>query len=199
VHPSYERAVSFGPYDGALRDLIHLLKYDRIRTAAPILGEHLAAVIGDIAQNFKGTQPIIVPVPLFKSKMRERRFNQAELIAEAARKLLPFEAFLRPDLLVRKRPTVSQTGLTRHQRRENVRGAFSIPHRNHGIVKGATIILVDDVFTTGTTAEECARVFKRAGATAVWVVTVARVSKLEVALSPFSFRGGAGEVKAAGA
>src|SRR5205085_10245554 len=103
VRPSYERAVSFGPYDGALRDLIHLLKYDRVRTAAPVLGEHLAAAIQDIAENFNGAQPMIVPVPLFKSKMRERRFNQAELIAEVARKLLAFEVSLRPDLLVRKR------------------------------------------------------------------------------------------------
>jgi predicted amidophosphoribosyltransferase len=112
--------------------------------------------------------------------MRERRFNQAEMIAAAALPHLPFRAQLRPDLLIRKRPTVSQTGLTRHQRRENVRGAFTVPHRRLSAVKGSTIIVIDDVFTTGTTVEECARVLKRAGAASVWVATVARVAKLEV-------------------
>jgi predicted amidophosphoribosyltransferase len=82
----------------------------------------------------------------------------------------------------RKRATDSQTGLTRHQRRENIRGAFEL--RKPQRVKGRDVILVDDVFTTGTTATECARVLRRAGAARVFVATVARVLKAEAAPAP---------------
>jgi predicted amidophosphoribosyltransferase len=82
-----------------------------------------------------------------------------------------------PQVLVRKRATGSQTGLTRPQRRQNVHGAFALPAPNE--VAGRDILVVDDVFTTGTTVSECARVLRRAGAERVWVATVARVLKAE--------------------
>jgi predicted amidophosphoribosyltransferase len=82
------------------------------------------------------------------------------------------------DLLERTRETQSQIGLTRHQRRENLRGAFRAKDREK--ISGREILLVDDVFTTGTTAFECARVLRRAGAARVWVATVARTLKHEV-------------------
>jgi glutamine phosphoribosylpyrophosphate amidotransferase len=78
-------------------------------------------------------------------------------------------------VLVRQRETGSQIGLTRHQRRENLRGAFAVI--DPAPVAQRNILLVDDVFTTGTTASECARVLRRAGAARVWVVTVARTLK----------------------
>ena len=80
-------------------------------------------------------------------------------------------------VLERVRPTESQTGLTRHQRRENIRGAFRA--REAEAVTGGTVLLVDDVFTTGTTVSECARVLRKAGAARVWVATVARVLRPE--------------------
>jgi len=80
-------------------------------------------------------------------------------------------------VLVRLRDTRSQTGLTRHQRRENMRGAFAV--KDAALVTGRHIIVVDDVLTTGTTAAECARVLRRAGAKKVYVATVARVMKGE--------------------
>jgi orotate phosphoribosyltransferase len=79
-------------------------------------------------------------------------------------------------LLLRTRDTPSQIGLTSHQRRENLRGAFTVRHAAE--VTGREVLLVDDVYTTGTTATECSRVLRRAGASRVWVATVARTLKL---------------------
>ena len=83
---------------------------------------------------------------------------------------------LAPDLLQRTRDTHSQIGLTGHQRRQNMRGAFAVPQAAD--VKGREMLLVDDVYTTGTTVTECARVLRRAGASRIWVATVARTLKL---------------------
>lgn len=182
VPPTFERAVAFGPYDGVLRDLINLLKYDRVRSAAPVLGGYLAEAIGQIAKDVATDCPLLVPIPLYKGRQSERGFNQTEQIARHAVKQLEFVAEMRTGILVRRRPTESQTGLTRHQRRENVRVAFVVPRESIQPLKGRTVLLVDDVLTTGTTAEECARVLKRAGAAKVWVATVARVSKLEATI-----------------
>lgn len=121
----------------------------------------------------------IVPVPLHASKRRQRGFNQAELIAQSARKAMRDKRFeLVTNALARVKPTVSQIGLTRHQRRENLRGAFKVAHLSK--VSGRELLLVDDVMTTGTTAAECARVLRRAGAKSVWVATVARTLKNNV-------------------
>jgi ComF family protein len=120
-------------------------------------------------------------VPLYKGKLRERGFNQSELIARSALKLKPAgrEMSLRTQVLERCRPTASQTGLTRHQRQENMRGAFRVVRPDE--INGHEVLLVDDVLTTGTTASECARVLRRAGAVRVWVATVARTLKAETA------------------
>jgi ComF family protein len=116
-------------------------------------------------------------VPLHSSKLRQRGFNQAELIAKYALKGIPPDRMqLNSKLLERVRVTQSQIGLTRHQRRENLRGAFSIA-KPHGLTS-REVLLVDDVFTTGTTVSECARVLRRAGASNVYVATVARTLKI---------------------
>jgi len=171
--PSFEKASAYGSYDGELRELIHLLKYDRVTPAANVLGEMLA----EATAKLEPPQPVvIVPVPLHSSKRRQRSFNQAELIARAALKRGAVRgSALATDLLVRTRATVSQIGLTRPQRAENIRGAFRVEHRER--IAGRHVLLVDDVLTTGTTASECARVLRRAGAEKVWVATVARTLK----------------------
>jgi ComF family protein len=180
-HPPYQRAAAYGSYDAGLRELIHLLKYDGVRPAANLLGRMLAEVAADLAEAFSDDVPLVMPVPLHASKMRQRGFNQSELIGRALLKLRPaaLEMKLNTTALVRNRATESQTGLTPPQRRENIRGAFKVVRRNE--VSGRDILLIDDVFTTGTTASECARVLRRAGANRVFVATVARVLKPEMA------------------
>jgi ComF family protein len=132
-------------------------------------------------QNMFDRQPVLViPVPLYKTKRWQRRFNQAELIARAALKSHAAQQAVRfqlaSDLLLRTRDTHSQIGLTSHQRRVNLRGAFAVPRAAE--VTGRDVLLVDDVYTTGTTAAECSRVLRKAGARRVWVATAARTMKL---------------------
>lgn len=171
--PAYEKAVAYGAYDGGLRELIHLLKYEQVIPAAGVLGSMLARAISKLS--LQGAI-VIIPVPLHRSKKRQRGFNQSELILRAALKKLPeLDATLAANVLERSRATVSQIGLTRPQRKENLRGAFRVTHPS--TVKGAIVLIVDDVFTTGTTISECARVLRRAGAEHVWVATVARTLK----------------------
>ncbi len=172
----FVRATAYGSYDGGLRELIHLLKYEQVRPAASLLGRMLAEVTASLAREL--ADPVMVPVPLHADKMWQRGFNQAELIAEAAARKLPIKGLqLKASVLRRMRATESQTGLTRHQRRENIRGAFVVTRPAE--IAGREILLVDDVFTTGTTVSECARVLRRAGTGRVWVATVARVLKSE--------------------
>ncbi len=177
--PAFARASAYGSYDGGLRDLVHLLKYDRVRPAADVLGRMVAEVVADLGDAFGPEPPVVMAVPLHASKVRQRGFNQSELIARAMLKLHPaaLDVKLNTTALVRHRATESQTGLTPPQRRENMRGAFRVERRDQ--IAGRDILLVDDVFTTGTTASECARVLRRAGAARVFVATAARVLKPE--------------------
>ena len=188
VDRPFERAVAYGSYDGGLRELVHLLKYNGVRPAAKVLGRMLAEALAALEPDFEQARLerglyeqqaiLVIPVPLYKSKRRQREFNQAELIARAALKSYPSAERLQlaVDILQRTRETHSQIGLTSHQRRENLRGAFAVTSAAQ--VTGRDVLLVDDVYTTGTTATECAKVLRRAGARRVWVSTVARTLKL---------------------
>jgi ComF family protein len=174
VDPPFERAVAYGRYDGGLRDLIHVLKFQQVRPAAAVLGRMLAETIANLEQAMPVGTIAVVPVPLHTRKQAQRGFNQAEMIARGALKQLsrPKRFDLCTGILVRRRETGSQIGLTRHQRRENMRGAFAVSDPTR--ILNRDILLVDDVFTTGATVSECARVLLRAGAARVWVATVAR-------------------------
>jgi len=179
LDPPYAKAVAYGSYSGGLRDLIHLLKYEQVRPAAGVLGRMLAEAIAILEPSFGAGTVLVTPVPLYAAKLRQRGFNQSELIAKAALKLNSAggKLALQDHVLERSRDTQSQIGLTRHQRRENLRGAFSVLKPEQ--VAGREFFLVDDVFTTGTTVSECARVLRRAGASKVWVATVARTLKAD--------------------
>ena len=145
-----------------LREIIHHLKYsDRVSLAKP-----LGNILRECLEREPFTGNLIIPVPLHRSRERERGFNQAELIATRLGRPVVTH------LLRRRKNTPSQTGLTRNQRKRNLAAAFE----TRGEVKG-TVIVVDDVYTTGSTMNEIARTLKRAGADRVEVLTVARVAR----------------------
>jgi ComF family protein len=170
--PAFDRALSFGEYKGPLRGLIHLLKYEGVTPVAEALGRMLAQTVCDLLPGCGETKVLLVPVPLHQDRRRTRGFNQAELIARAVARHSAYKLEVSSSLLVRHRETISQVGLSREERIENMRNAFRVPDRQR--VEGRAVILVDDVMTTGTTLSECARILKSAGAERVWAATVAR-------------------------
>jgi ComF family protein len=171
--PRFRKAVAYGAYEGELRDLLHIFKYQQVRSAARPLCRCLHQALNGTGI----TGPLLlIPVPLAAAKKRARGFNQAEDIAEGLARLWPDGSIqLDTKSLARTRGTVSQTGLTRRQRQANLRGAFTVT-RPEGI-RGRRILLVDDIMTTGATAGECSRVLLRAGASEVFVATVARATR----------------------
>jgi ComF family protein len=195
VEPPFVRAAAYGSYESGLRELIHLLKFSGVRPAADVLGRMLAEAIAMLEPEFSADSVAVVPVPLYRTKLHQRGFNQAELIARAAMKTMKQPGnrlCLCAGVLVRKRETASQIGLTSHQRRENLRGAFGVAQPE--AVKGREVLVVDDVYTTGATVSECARVLRRAGATKVWVATVARTLKISAQHAEIGPRAGDNEM-----
>ena len=168
--PRYAMARSFGEYGGALRDLLHLLKYDHMEPIANVLGEKLASVCGE---EFARCQ-VIVAVPLESVRQRERGYNQAERIASSVARRLELPVTL---ALKRVRATTPQAGLSRQERRENVRDAFTAERK---MVADRVVLLIDDVMTTGATLDSCAQALRAAGAREVLALTVARTPRLEV-------------------
>ncbi len=171
--PRFARATSYALYDD-LREAVHLLKFESVVSLAKPLGCMLAAAILEHLPDAPAALTV-VPVPLFRGK---RRFNQSTLLAQAAlrqlRRTAPDWALrLQPGLLRRTRQTESQYLLSPAERRTNVHGAFRVD----GTVKGLHILLVDDVYTTGTTARECTRTLLAAGAASVRVATLARAGR----------------------
>lgn len=165
--PGYDRARAALVYDDASRGLILGFKHGDRTEAAPALARWLSRAGAELIAE----ADVIAPVPLHRTRLLARRYNQAALIANAlggGRRVVP-------DLLERKRRTPSQGGLNARERRLNVRGAFLLRERHRELVHGKRILLIDDVHTTGATLEACARTLKRAGSVAVDTLCVARV------------------------
>ena len=177
IDSPFSRAVAYGSYHPGLRELLHLLKYNGVRPRTRVLGRMLAECLAQFEPEFEEEKILLVPVPLYKGKRRQRGFNQAEMIAREALKAYPVKArfALMTDALTRIRDPQSRIGLTSHQRRENMRGAFAVS--GSAKITGYALVIVDDVYSTGTTVTECARMLRKAGAARVWVATVARTMK----------------------
>jgi len=185
----FDGVYSYGSYEGTLRTLIHLFKYEKIHTLARPLGEMLARSLPR-EERFD----LVVPMPLHWKRRWQRSFNQSELLAkEVARRWnVPVLGAVR-----RVKATAPQAGLTNAKRRKNMSGAFApsrpLFHRDLGgrfafarriSLKGARVLLIDDVLTTGSTAAACARALKRAGARRVTLAAVARTDR-RVGLTDF--------------
>jgi len=172
--------VAFGTYEGPLRGLIHLLKYDRIEPVAQGLAARLAPMVASMLAAAKG-EVLVVPVPLHRNKRRERGFNQSRLLATALIKslhrLAPALRLRMTNSLQRTRETQSQSVLTNIQRRRNLRGAFSVSATEVKKILGREVLLVDDIYTTGATARACSDILMKAGAARVWVATIARAQR----------------------
>ncbi len=181
---TFSQAVAYGRYENELRGLIHLLKYSGMKPIANRLGQRLAPAVTGLPID-PGTEVLVVPVPLYRAKRRQRGFNHAERIASAlVRELQCTDKAHRWTMarggLQRQRATDSQSRLSPQGRRRNLRGAFAV--RDAARVRDREVLLVDDIYTTGATAAACSRVLLRAGAKAVWVATVARTQREGVAL-----------------
>lgn len=191
--PSFDMAISAGRYTGALSEAIKLFKYKKKIHLGKMLTERAlkSPLVEDTLLNFHNpedihtvwgcpvyrankalsAQTLIIPIPLHVKRLREREFNQSAIIASVIGRRFGIPVVA--NALIRHRHTRPQVELDGKERKENVIGAFSVDDRK--IIEGKEIILVDDVYTSGSTVNECARTLKKNGAEKVHVVTIARM------------------------
>ncbi|MGV8027144.1 MAG: double zinc ribbon domain-containing protein [Anaerolineaceae bacterium] len=162
-----EKIRSVGEYAGVLRDFILSLKYHRNIGLAELILPDLTKTLACSHFNFE----MLVPVPLNKTRQRERGYNQVAVWGKLLSNTIGIPMV--SSAITRERNTVSQVTLPAEKRSENVRGAFSV---QFDVVNGKNILLLDDVVTTGATLIECAKVLKNAGAKQVSALTIARSS-----------------------
>ncbi len=167
--PAYQRARAAVRYDDVARTLVHQLKYHDRTDLAPAMGRWMARAGRELLDE----ADVLVPVPLHWRRGFSRRFNQSGALARSISRNsgIPVSR----DALRRIRPTEHQVGLSRKERASNVQGAFKVAPERHGEIQGRRVILVDDVLTSGATADACARALLRAKAAQVDVLVFARV------------------------
>ncbi len=170
----FERTFIPTLYEGVMKKVIHLLKYNKKTGIMRSLGKIIRSYFNCLDSSFPRLD-LLVPIPLHRKKLRERGFNQAELIAKVVAKHL--QVRLTKGNLKRTKATITQTSLDRKERRRNLRGAFTV--KNRGEFQGKDVLLVDDVYTTGITIKEAAKALKEAGVKRVYVFALAR------ALNPY--------------
>jgi ComF family protein len=156
-----------GAYEGRLRDLIHLFKYEGMERLGKPLGTFLrTGYPREVAFDS------LVPMPIHRRRMRERGFNQAEVLANQLKSISGLSV---EKLIERRKYTVKQAGLSGKERRKNVSDAFHVSSAPR--VHGKRILLIDDVLTTGASANACALSLKRAGASYVAILALARADR----------------------
>jgi ComF family protein len=169
AQPAYDRARAALVYDEGSRGLIIGFKHSDRLHAAPAFARWTAQAGHELLED----ADFVAPVPLHRWRLLRRRYNQAALIAQGVARISG--ATPAPDLLTRHRPTPSQAALGSAARKRNVAGAFRLTAAWAERVKGARVVLIDDVLTTGATVSACARVLRRGGAARIDVLTLARV------------------------
>jgi ComF family protein len=167
--PAWDKARAAVAFDDGSAHLVHLLKYNDRQEA----GLAMARMMVGAGRNLLPETDVIIPVPLHRRRLWQRRFNQAAFLSAEISKMSCKQ--WHHDVLVRVEATVSQVGLVAAERRKNVRRAFLVPPEHRTRIEGKNILLVDDVRTTGATAEACAETLKKAGAAHVNVLSFALV------------------------
>lgn len=167
--PHFKMCRSVFIYRDPIKNLVRSLKYDNKKYLAETLSSFVASEFVNMAIDVD----IVVPVPISEHRRKVRGFNQAELLCVVLKDKLHID--VRSDLLVKVKETSSQAYLSKDEREKNLDGAFAV--NNKAEVKGKTILVVDDVYTTGTTLNECAQTLLKAGAKEVYCVTLARADK----------------------
>ncbi len=167
--PRWARARGAVEFDDTARTLVHALKYrDQLHTAGL-----MARLMARAGRELWRDADVLVPVPLYRLRLWQRRFNQSALLAQ---KIQTYAGILsNPGLLSRTRPTQAQVGLDFASRKQNVRGAFEVPEHMLPAISGKNCVLVDDVMTTGSTANACTKALLKAGAQRVDVIVFALV------------------------
>ncbi len=165
--PRIQRTRSAVAYDDLSRSIALRLKYGRKVALARTMARYMAPLIRD------GEEPLLVPVPLHRSRLWQRGFNQAALVANELARATGHRSD--PHLLRRVKRTPALKGMSLRQRRKVVAGAFQVDPSAE--LEGRTVVLIDDVLTTGSTANACARALRQAGASRVEFVSWARVTK----------------------
>jgi ComF family protein len=168
--PVFERARAVARHDGIARDLVHRLKFNDRQELAIGMGRMMASAAREIVQE----TDVVIPLPLHWTRLWQRRFNQSAALAEvlARHTGTPLER----TWLVRRKRTRRQVGLSRSERQQNLQGAFVVTDAARPLLTGRRVLLVDDVMTTGSSANAAARALLKGGATAVDVVTFSRVA-----------------------
>jgi ComF family protein len=169
--PLFDKARSALAYDDASRDVILSFKHGDQTQAVP----SFIPWLNQAGRSILERADYLVPVPLHRWRILRRRFNQSALIAQYLSKDINVPALL--DALKRQRATVTQGKLQANERQKNVKNAFAVNLKHRDKLKGKTIILIDDVYTTGATVNECTKVLLKAGAASVNILTLARVVK----------------------
>lgn len=169
-HPYLDKVIALANYKSEIiARLVRLLKYEYAEEVGVIFEKLIEDFVRQNGKFFGDQSSIIVPIPLHKKRYLERGFNQAELLAESWGRHL--NASVWKNVLIRQRQTKTQVGLSGMERRNNLQGAFALRQPFAGIER---VILVDDVFTTGSTLEEAGRLLRAHGIKEVWGAVVAR-------------------------
>jgi ComF family protein len=166
---SFEFSRSTGIYDKVLKKCIHLFKYYGEKKLAKPLGK---LMVDSLVKNdeFKRKIDLIIPVPLHRNDLKKRGFNQSVLLGKVTGDYLSIP--VRENVLVKKKLTPFQVNLSKKERKINILGAFSVEKPEE--IKGKNILILDDVFTTGATVEECTKELMKARAKNIFVLTLAR-------------------------
>jgi competence protein ComFC len=165
--PAFAGLIATGKHEGILQEAVQALKYQQALSLAPLLAERMAKSLEDSSWTFD----IVIPVPISSLRLKERGYNQAKEISHylAQQLNIPHQ----PEALEKIRHTQSQVGLSQTERLSNIKEAFSA---DSSLLKGKTLLLVDDVRSTGATLVECAQTAINAGASAVYAITVTTAS-----------------------